>query len=525
MGLHPGALVGSNVRLLRPLSRGGMGSVWRAEHLTLHTEVAVKFVADALIGDAGFLTRFTREAVASARIKSPHAVQIFDHGVTADGQPYIVMELLEGEDLRTRLLRERKLSLATTVNLVTQVARGLSRAHAAEIVHRDIKPGNIFLMEQEGDLFIKILDFGIAKRIGDVESAVTMTGQIIGTPHYVSPEQIQRPREADPQSDLWSLAVVAYRCLTGELPFEGESVGAVAIAIDKAAFRPVTEREPALPKMLDEWFGRAFARARSARFGSAKELAVAFEAASRDQPLPVVDPDSASFSLRSATPPPVAPSPRAAPNDIAGPDATPGGVEGKDAALAEERTTRNDRHELADAPAGLSAPALALAAAPLAVARPQAIAPEQAPAETPRKGETPFALGEPTLSQGTVTQIELGHPKRTRLYGIAIAAIAVGGAITVGVLSRGDDPAPNAAASTPAAAAPEVPAAVAATATAATATAPATATATGSAQPVSSGDAPATDPAPTAKATAAPVRAAAPAAAGTQTRTKKDRGF
>src|SRR3954470_16407290 len=107
-----------------------MGSVWRAEHLTLHTEVAVKFVSDALIGDAGFLARFTREAVASARIKSPHAVQIFDHGITADGQPYIVLELLEGEDLRTRLLRERKVPVGDAAKIVTQVARGLSRAHA-----------------------------------------------------------------------------------------------------------------------------------------------------------------------------------------------------------------------------------------------------------------------------------------------------------------------------------------------------------------------------------------------------------
>ncbi len=484
-----------------------MGAVWRAEHLTLHTEVAVKFVSDALIGDAGFLTRFTREAVASARIKSPHVVQIFDHGVTADGQPYIVMELLEGEDLRTRLLRERKLPLAAAVDVVTQVARGLARAHAAEIVHRDIKPGNIFLMEQEGELFLKILDFGIAKRIGDVESAVTMTGQIIGTPHYVSPEQIQRPRDADPQSDLWSLAVVAYRCLTGDLPFEGESVGAVAIAIDKAAFEPVTEREPGLPKMLDEWFRRAFARSRSGRFHSAKELAVAFEAASRDEPMPSIDPDSASFSLRSATPAPVTGSPQ--PGSPAG-DTTPGGVESKEAVPVEDRTTRPDPRELPDvAPAALSGSALALAAAPTAVAQPAT--------ETPRKTDTPFAMGEPTLSQGTVTQIELTHPRRTRLYGGAIAAIAIGGAITVGLLSRGDETPARPAAST-APAAPEPPAPT----TSASAPAP---TATSTAQPASSGDPTAADPAPGAKTTAAPTRSAAPATTGTQTRKKKDRGF
>src|SRR5262245_55441129 len=127
MGIRRGAMVGSNVRLIAPLSRGGMGDVWRAEHLTLRTEVAVKFVADALISDEMFLSRFTREAVASARIKSPHTVQIFDHGLTPEGVPFIVMELIDGEDLRTRLSREKKLPLDETVKVVTHVARGLAR--------------------------------------------------------------------------------------------------------------------------------------------------------------------------------------------------------------------------------------------------------------------------------------------------------------------------------------------------------------------------------------------------------------
>ena len=501
-----------------------MGSVWRAEHLTLHTEVAVKFVADALIGDAGFLQRFSREAVASARIKSAHAVQIFDHGITADGQPYIVMELLEGEDLRTRLLRERKLSLATTVNVVQQVARGLARAHAAEVVHRDIKPGNIFLMEQEGELFIKILDFGIAKRIGDVESPVTMTGQIIGTPHYVSPEQIQRPRDADLQNDLWSLAVVAYRCLTSELPFEGESVGAVAIAIDKATFTPVTEREPALPKMLDEWFRRAFARAPTARFRSAKEFAVTFEAASRDEPIPSVGPDSTSFSLRNITPSrDVRPSPARASSNAT--DSTPGGVDRPDpAAAAEERATRPDPAELPGAGAVAAAaahPAVAAAPREAAAITVADAAPAQPATETPRKTDTPFTMGEPTLSQGTVTHIELTHPRRTRLYGGVIAAVAIGGAITVGLLSRGDDGSPRPAASTSTSAATDAPPAspppAASTSTQSVSSAAPTAEA---ADPAATAGA-----AATAVASATPVRTAAPTATGTPLRKKKDRGF
>jgi len=432
VGLHPGALVGANVRLIRPLSRGGMGSVWRAEHLTLHTEVAVKFVSDALIGDAGFLARFNREAVSSARIKSPHAVQIFDHGVTADGVPYIVMELLEGEDLRTRLLREKKLSLETTVKVVTQVARGLARSHAQEVVHRDIKPGNIFLQDQDGELFIKILDFGIAKRIGDVEQQVTMTGQIIGTPHYVSPEQIQRPRDANPQNDLWSLAVVAYRCLTSELPFEGESVGAVAIAIDKAAYVPVTTREPSLPKMLDVWFGRAFSRSQSGRFGSAKEMAVAFEAAAKDEPLPSLPPESISVTSK-----PSAGLSAIARLSAAAPDITPGAVNLRSAETRADDAARKPEGEAAASPEGRATKPEDRTTRP-DVDRPADAMPPQLAIETPRT-HAPLTMGEPTLSHGTVTHIEATLPRRTKLYGGLIAAVAIGGALTVGLLSRGED--------------------------------------------------------------------------------------
>ena len=480
-----------------------MGSVWRAEHLTLHTEVAVKFVSDALIGDAGFLARFNREAVASARIKSPHAVQIFDHGVTADGIPYIVMELLEGEDLRTRIAREKKLSLATTVKIVTQVARGLARSHAAEVVHRDIKPGNIFLQEQDGDLFIKILDFGIAKRIGDVEQQVTMTGQIIGTPHYVSPEQIQRPRDADPQNDLWSLAVVAYRCLTSELPFEGESVGAVAIAIDKAAYVPVTQREPGLPKMLDVWFGRAFSRAVSGRFGSAKEMAAAFEAAAKDEPLPSLPPDSVSLPSRAGSV--LSAVARLSP---AAPDITPGAVNLRASEAREERPeapTRSDPPEPAEARKTkpedrTTRPDVAASAGP-----------PQTATETPRRADTPLTMHEPTLSHGTVSQIDAtAHPRRTKLYGAVIAAVAIGGALTVGMLSRRDETGPNATHE--------------GATTSATATADAT---TEIAPPATAKPSAAIPPDPAVTATALPKPTLAPSASGAPPKNpkKKDRGF
>ncbi|MBK8254865.1 MAG: serine/threonine protein kinase [Polyangiaceae bacterium] len=502
MGIHPGASIGQNVRLIRPLSRGGMGSVWRAEHLTLHTEVAVKFVSDALIGDQGFLARFTREAVSSARIKSPHAVQIFDHGVTADGVPYIVMELLDGEDLRTRILREKKLHLSETVKVVTQVARGLSRAHAAGVVHRDIKPGNIFLMEQDGELFVKILDFGIAKHVGDVDQQVTMTGQIIGTPHYVSPEQIERPREADPQNDLWSLAVVAYKCLTGELPFEGESVGAVAIAIDKAAYTRVTTREAGLPTMLDVWFARAFARKPTERFVSAKEMALCFEAAAKDEPLPAVS-DSAVFSLRNTGERAVSAVAKLAPaaHDFT-PGATPSSSEAADEhpTAADKPAEQDERATRPDGAAAVTNGASASGGSPNGASN--------------KALDTPLTMGEPTLAHGTVTQIEL-QPRRTKLYGAVIAGVAVLGAITVGVLSQPEKNGANATSPIETAAT-----SVSTPSETVSTLAPAV---TASASAGASATAPASEPPGTATGT----KSAAPAVTTTTTtkKKKKDRGF
>lgn len=240
-----------------------MGSVWRAEHLTLHTEVAVKFVSDALIGDQGFLARFTREAIASARIKSPHAVQIFDHGVTADGVPYIVMELLEGEDLRTRLLREKKLPLADAVKVVTQVARGLSRAHAASIVHRDIKPGNIFLVDSFVGGGVRLMDFGLAKIAGAGE--LTQAGMIAGSPSYIAPE-LWRDERPDHRIDVYSFAAVIFRALAGQPPFWAPSTPELLIQVTTAERPRLTDFRPDMSPQIDQWVQRALALRRDDRY-------------------------------------------------------------------------------------------------------------------------------------------------------------------------------------------------------------------------------------------------------------------
>jgi eukaryotic-like serine/threonine-protein kinase len=276
--MEPGQYVTSNVRLVRKLGEGGMGSVWIAYHQTLQTEVAVKFMSTALASDQGALARFSREAAAAAQIKSPHVVQTYDHGVTPGGLPFIVMELLQGEDLRTRIKRLGGVGLQDTAKILTQACKALGRAHAVGIVHRDIKPDNIFVLTADDDLFVKILDFGIAKTQGATQSLrMTATGAMIGTPYYMSPEQMMNAKDVDLRADLWSLAVVVYHCLTGRVPFDSETFAGLCIAIDKGQYQPPTSINVQLPPAVDRWFARALAVDRQQRFSSAKEMAGSFE--------------------------------------------------------------------------------------------------------------------------------------------------------------------------------------------------------------------------------------------------------
>jgi hypothetical protein len=274
-------MVGAHVRLVRKLGEGGMASVWAAEHLTLHTQVAVKFVSLGLAGDASVLERFRREATTVAKMKNPHVVQVFDHGVTPEGSPYMVMELLEGEDLGGAILRLGSLPVPDVVRVVNQTSKALGKAHSLGLVHRDIKPENLFLTDLDGEIFVKVLDFGIAKETSARSEArsMTTTGSMIGTPYYMSPEQVLSAKLVSSGADLWSLAVVAYHALTGRVPFDAETVAGVFIAIERGVFDPPSVRNPALLPSLDAWFNRALSRDPSVRFASAKELAASFEEA------------------------------------------------------------------------------------------------------------------------------------------------------------------------------------------------------------------------------------------------------
>jgi serine/threonine-protein kinase len=277
--LSAGTMVTPSLKLERLIGEGAMGSVWVADHLGLECKVAVKFITPVRLRDKPALAvRFEREAKAAARIKSPHVVQVHDHGLMSDNTPFIVMELLEGETLGARLKRG-PLPLAEVGTVVSHVGKALAKAHELGIVHRDIKPENIFLLASDDDLHVKVLDFGIAKQVEEPGQTMTQTGAILGTPMYMSPERIKSARDADYPADLWALAVVAYECVTGRTPFMGETVGALFFAICGDPLTPPSELRDGVPKALDDWFGRALRHEPDRRFGSARELAAAFRAA------------------------------------------------------------------------------------------------------------------------------------------------------------------------------------------------------------------------------------------------------
>jgi len=269
------------LHLIRQLGEGGMGKVWVARHKGLETDVVVKFLATEGADRADAEARFAREAAAAAAVKSPHVVQVFDHGTTVTGTRYIVMELLEGRDLATHLSNGGPMEPRDVAAVIAQVAKALSKAHQAGVIHRDIKPENIFLCDGDGgEMFVKVLDFGIAKREEQASSRTT-TGQVVGTPHYMSPEQILGERPVDARTDIWSLGVVAFEALTGKRPFDGATVGSITLAIHQSAPRPSAIR-PSLPPALDEWFARACARAPEERFATAREAGQAILAAVGD---------------------------------------------------------------------------------------------------------------------------------------------------------------------------------------------------------------------------------------------------
>ncbi len=271
--VRPGDTIAGRYRVGAVLGQGGMGVVVLATDGQLGREVAIKFLLTTRLDDESF-HRFLREARSTAQIASEHAVRVYDWGRTDRGEPFIVMESLRGEDLSAKLKRDGALPVVEVADVGIQACLGLAAAHAGGIIHRDIKPGNLFLEERtDGTHQLKILDFGLAKPMSS--GPMTASNRLMGSPTYMSPEQISTPSEVGPRTDVWSLGVVLYEALTGERPFRGETVIAVCADVMNRDPTPPSELVPEIPRALDEVVLRCISRDPEQRFVDVAELAEA----------------------------------------------------------------------------------------------------------------------------------------------------------------------------------------------------------------------------------------------------------
>ncbi len=279
----PGSVIAERYRLESAIGKGGMGQVWAARDLRTFRRVAIKLASFSHTKPEAARARFRREAELAARMRGPAFVEVLDHGEAGD-DAYMVMELLAGESLEQRLKRVGRVDLEATLELVSALSNALEVAHAQRIVHRDLKPANVFFARPvsnqsgvfalaDGGEVVKVLDFGIAKD-GDAQTNLTNHDVVLGSAHYMSPEQVRAARDVDGRADVWSLAVIAFRMLTGEVPFHGEGMEALVRVVSEAPRRATTIL-PTLPAAIDSFFKKALEKDPARRYQSAQDLAAA----------------------------------------------------------------------------------------------------------------------------------------------------------------------------------------------------------------------------------------------------------
>jgi tRNA A-37 threonylcarbamoyl transferase component Bud32 len=290
-----GEVIEGRYRLLAPIAQGGMASVFRAEHVRLGRQVAVKLISRDLLAHAEAVQRFQREAQTVARLRHPNVVEVSDFGRSADGQHYLVMELIEGEDLRQVIEREGPLPLPRVREILRQIVLALDYAHAEGVIHRDLKSANIMLVRvPDSGERVKLLDFGISKGPESSAGGLTAVGTVLGTPEYISPEQISG-KPVDPRTDLYSLGVILYEMLTGALPFRGNTAEVLSAHLLSPP-APPRERRPEIPVAVEAVVLRALAKTPEERFSAARALGEAFEIAC-GEPAPANQPEARGATL------------------------------------------------------------------------------------------------------------------------------------------------------------------------------------------------------------------------------------
>ncbi|MBN2576678.1 MAG: serine/threonine protein kinase [Deltaproteobacteria bacterium] len=280
-----GTVLEGAYRLVRLQGQGGMGAVYEAVQLRLNKRVAVKLMARELASNQEALARFHREAEITSQLGHPHLVTVVDFGTAETGEPYLVMEYLEGEDLEHRIQRAGCLPVEAAVNITKQVASALGAAHAKDVVHRDLKPANIFLMQVPGEPeFVKVLDFGISK-VKAARAKLTRATAVVGTPNYMSPEQAAgRVDETDHRADQWALACIVWEMLSGRTPFVADDTSPLFYQITNLDPEPLAKHAPDLPPDLEPVLRRALSKRPPDRYPTIRDFSRAFEEAALGRP-------------------------------------------------------------------------------------------------------------------------------------------------------------------------------------------------------------------------------------------------